>query len=167
MVWFLIKEYISSVLYKGLMFWSSQKYWFSSSTDFSQEIVPDSIFTPSVLFLVSQLMEQPRTRRAMYPPGSQHHQHHLPHSSAYHLPHITRPYVCPGPQIFLHEGFPIQPSGWLELSHGSQSFPSPWTPSSAPLSRVTPALCLSGWVEACCEMTGTVADPRRTPFTKC
>ena len=33
--------------------------------------------------------------------------------------------------------------------------------------RVTPAVCLSGWVEACCEMAGIVEDPRRTPLTKC
>lgn len=37
---------------------------------------------------------------------------------------------------------------------------------SAPPSRVTPALCLSGWVEACCAITGTVEDPWRTPLTK-
>ena len=36
-----------------------------------------------------------------------------------------------------------------------------------PPSRVTPAVCLSGWVEACCEMAGIVEDPRRTPLTKC
>lgn len=45
---------------------------------------------------------------------------------------ITRPYVCPGPQIFLHEVFPTQPPGWLELSHASPSPQSPWTPAQGP-----------------------------------
>lgn len=161
MAWFLIKEYISSVLYKGLMFWSSQKYWFFSRNSTEEQLYSERGVSCEPAHGTA------KDKRSNAPPGCQHHQHHLPHSSAHHLPHITRPYVCPGPQIFLHEGFPIQPSGLLELSHRSQSFPSPWTPPSAPLSRVTPALCLSGWVEACCEMTGTVADPRRTPFTKC
>lgn len=36
------------------------------------------------------------------------------------------------PQIFLHEGFPIQPSELLEIGHHSQSCQSPWTPSECP-----------------------------------
>lgn len=49
------------------------------------------------------------------------------------------------PKIFLHEGFPIQPSGLLDISHHSQSFQSPWTPSEC-LSEPSDTCCLPVWM---------------------
>ena len=49
------------------------------------------------------------------------------------------------PKIFLHEGFPAQPSGLLEVGHHSQSFRSPWTPSECP-SKPSDTCSLPVWM---------------------
>lgn len=49
------------------------------------------------------------------------------------------------PKIFLHEGFPAQPSGLLEIGHPSQSFRSPWTPWECP-SKPSDTCSLPVWM---------------------
>lgn len=128
------------------------------SVCFSQGTVPQAHST-------SQPLEV-RAGMPACPPGSPCH-HQFPPPSAYHLPHIMKPYVCPGPQNISAWSVPHTTLWFLELSHQSQSFLSPWTPSecpSEPSNTCSPPVWTGG---ACCEFAGTGADPRRTPLTKC
>lgn len=78
--------------------------------------------------------------------------------------HIARDHMyAQDPKYFCMRGSPCSPLDCWNSAITLKASEVPGHHHCVPLSRVTPALCLSGGVEACCETTGTVEDPWGVP----
>ena len=129
--------------------------------------MPNPSFALNWALLASQPMEWPRAgmptspRGFLLPPPSS-----IPSRLPLTTYHTT---ICMPrtPKYFCMRGSPYSPLDCWKSAITLKASEVHGHHQSASLSQVTPAVCLSGWVEACCEITGTVEDPQRTPLTKC